>query len=498
VSGARRLAAQVAGSAGAQVWLAFLGIFTTPFILRGLGAAAYGIFALVSVVSAHLSNLELGFGHATVRYLARARAAGDRNGEQAILDTSLAVFLAGGIVAGSVLFAAATFLATSFFHVPAGLQPAAITAFRLGAVILFASFLGSFFSASLQALGRFDWLNGSRTVFGTAAALGAVATVARGGGLSAVFAVQTAVSLASCVVLGFAVVRLRRAGLRPRFDRGALREMAGFGFVLFLAGIAYQWMVNGPPVVLAARVSTAEIPSFSIPHMILQKLAMLVASASVVFFPFASAASADSDRARLSAVFRSHLRLTFLVMAPIATYLAVFARPLLSAWVSPDFARTAAPCLQVLAFAALVLALSGPPADVARALGRPRWVLVYTTSVAVLGVGLSLLLVSSYRAFGVALAVLLSLALATVPLLVVVARRLLDLGPAALAGALARPLLAVAAAGAAWLAAARALEGVLAVLVAGVVVTAAYAAGTAVWVLESRERASLRAALPIA
>ena len=106
MSGTRRLAAQVAGSAGAQVWLAFLGIFTTPFILRGLGAAAYGIFALVSVVSAHLSNLELGFGHATVRYLARARAAGDRSGEQAILDTSLAVFLAGGIVAGSVLFAA--------------------------------------------------------------------------------------------------------------------------------------------------------------------------------------------------------------------------------------------------------------------------------------------------------------------------------------------------------------------------------------------------------
>jgi O-antigen/teichoic acid export membrane protein len=498
VSGTRRLAAQVAGSAGAQVWLAFLGIFTTPFILRGLGAAAYGIFALVSVVSAHLSNLELGFGHATVRYLARARAAGDRPGEQAILDTSLAVFLAGGIVAGSVLFTAATFLATSFFHVPAGLQPAAITAFRLGAVILFASFLGSFFSASLQALGRFDWLNGSRTVFGTAAALGAVATVARGGGLSAVLVVQTAVSIASCVVLGFAVVRLRSTGLRPRFDRSALREMAGFGFVLFLAGIAYQWMVNGPPVVLAARVSTAEIPSFSIPHTILQKLAMLVASASVAFFPFASAASADPDRTRLAAVFRSHLRLTFLVMAPIATYLAVFARPLLSAWVSPEFARTAAPCLQVLAVAAVVLALSGPPADVARALGRPRWVLVYTTSVAVLGVGLSLLLVSSYRAFGVALAVLLSLALATFPLLVVVARRLLDLGPAALAGALARPLLAVALAGAAWLAAALVLEGVWAILVAGVVVTAAYAAGTAAWVLESRERASLRAALPIA
>jgi O-antigen/teichoic acid export membrane protein len=479
------------------VWLALLGIFTTPFVLRGLGAAAYGVFALVSVVSSHLSNLELGFGHATIRYLARARATGDRRAEQAVLDTSLAVFLAGGVVAGALLFAAAPYLVTSFFHVPAGVRPAALTAFRLGAVILFGSFLTSFFSAALQALGRFDWLNGSRTVFGTAASAGAVATVALGGGLAEVFAVQTAVSLVSCLVLGAAVVHLRGAGLRPRVERGTLKEMAAFGIVLFLAGIAYQWMVNGPPVVLAARVSTAEIPSFSIPHTILLKLAMLVASASVVFFPFASAASTDRDRTLLAAVFRSHLRLTLLVMGPIAVYLAVFARPLLSAWVSPEFARSAAPCLRVLALAALALSLSGPPADVARALGRPRWVLVYTTSVAVLGVGLSLLLVDSYRTFGVALAVFLSLALATGPLLVLVAGRLLGLGPSALARSLARPGAAVAAAAVAWLVLATAVHGVLAVLVAGAVVTAAYAAATAAWVLEGRERESLRALLPL-
>jgi O-antigen/teichoic acid export membrane protein len=497
VSVPRRLAAQVAGSAGVQVWLAFLGIFTTPFILRGLGSAAYGIFALVSVVSSHLSNLELGFGHATVRYLARARAAGDRAAEQAVLDTSLAVFLAGGTLAGLILLASASFLVTSFFHVPAALQAAAIVAFRLGAVILVCSFLTSFFSAALQAIGRFDWLNGSRGAFGTLAAVGSVTAVAAGGGLPAVFAVQTAVSLASCLVLGFAVVRLRGAGLSPRARRATLREMAAFGLVLFVAGLAYQWMVNGPPIVLAARVSTAELPAFSIPHTILQKLALLVASASAVFFPFASAASADADRTRLAAVFRSHLRLTLLVMGPIAAYLAAFASPLLTAWVSAEFARGAAPCLRLLVFAAVVLSLSGPPADVARALGRPRWVLVYTTAVAVLGVGLSLLLVSSQRAVGVALAVLLSLALGTLPLLLLVGRRLLGLTPAALGSALSGPLIAVAAAGALYLALAMVLRGVLAALAAGALVTALYAAGTAAWVLDPRERAGLRGALPI-
>jgi O-antigen/teichoic acid export membrane protein len=70
-----RLARQVAGSAGTNIWLTLLGLFTTPYLLRGLGSAGYGVFAMVSVVSVHLSNLELGFGQATERYLARARAA---------------------------------------------------------------------------------------------------------------------------------------------------------------------------------------------------------------------------------------------------------------------------------------------------------------------------------------------------------------------------------------------------------------------------------------
>src|SRR5262245_8717319 len=90
-----RLARQVAGSAVTNVWLMLVGLFTTPYLLLALGSAGYGVFVMVSLVSVHLSNLELGFGHATVRYLARARAADDSGRERLIVETSFAVFLAG-------------------------------------------------------------------------------------------------------------------------------------------------------------------------------------------------------------------------------------------------------------------------------------------------------------------------------------------------------------------------------------------------------------------
>jgi O-antigen/teichoic acid export membrane protein len=139
---------------------------------------------MVSLVSAHLSNLELGFGHATIRYLARARGAHDLAGERAVLNTSLVVFWVGGAIGGIAFVLAAPVLATRFFHIPPALQPEAIVVFRLGGAILTASFLSSFFGAALQGLGRFDWMNGSRLAFGTVAAVVAVSRRPAGPGVS--------------------------------------------------------------------------------------------------------------------------------------------------------------------------------------------------------------------------------------------------------------------------------------------------------------------------
>lgn len=493
-----RLLRQVAGSAGVNVWLALLGLLTTPYLLLRLGGAAYGVFAMVSLVSAHLSNLELGFGHATIRYLAKARGARDLAGERAVLNTSFVVFLAGGVTGGAVFVLAARFLATRFFQIPPELQPAALTAFRLGGAILAASFLASFFGAALQALGRFDWLNGSRLVFGSTAALVAVAAVAAGFGLQGVLLAQTVIALASALVLGWALRSTRGEPLRLRARIATLREMAAFGVVAFAAGIAYQWMINGPPVVLATQVPSAELPAFSVPHAVLQKLSLLIASASMAFFPFASAASALGDRSALAPVFLSHLRLTTLGMGPIAAYLAVFARPLLAAWVSADFADQAAPCLRLLAVAAFMLALSGPPADVARGFGHPLWVLVYTAGVAVLGLGASFVLVPAYRAPGAALALLLSVGLGTIPLLFAVAHHFLGMGPRVLVGALGRPLVALAGLLVAYRFGQLLAPGLLGALLTGFLATGVYSWLVVALVLDPRELGVLRRATALA
>ena len=103
----RQLASASLGKLGAvTVWLALLGVVTTPYLIHHLGASLYGIFALLTIMSAYLSNLELGFGHATVRFLARARALEDADEERVVLETSFAVFLAASAIASAAALAA--------------------------------------------------------------------------------------------------------------------------------------------------------------------------------------------------------------------------------------------------------------------------------------------------------------------------------------------------------------------------------------------------------
>lgn len=488
----QRLARQVAGSAGTNIWLALLGLVTTPYILSSLGSAAYGVFAMVGLVSVHLSNLELGFGQATVRYLARARAAGDPDDAQAILETSFAVFLVGGLTGAALLFAGAPHLVSSVFHIDDSLQPEALVAFRLGGFILGCSFVSSFFSSVLQASGRFDWLNGSRAVFGTAATVSAVVAIAAGKGIDTVFVAQAGVASLSALTLGVAVMRGRKGGVWPWIAPRALREMGAYAVLAFVGGLAYQWMVNGVPLVLAAHVDAAEIPEFSVPHMVLQKLTILIAAASLVFLPFASATATAVGRSRLKAVFESHLRLTILVMGPVTAYLAVFAPTLLGAWVSPEFALAAAPCLRLLVVTVLVLAISGPPADVARAFGHPGWVLAYTSSVAALGVGISVVTIPLRGPVGAAFALSVSVFVGTVPLVLVVAHRLLGLRALDVMWSLTGPSIAVALVTMLYVAGAIIGRGLIGALITGSLATTAYAAAGFLWVLKPREREALQ------
>jgi O-antigen/teichoic acid export membrane protein len=255
-------------------------------------------------------------------------------------------------------------------------------------------------------------------------------------------------------------------------------------------------MLQGPPLVLAGNATTSQVAAFAVPNLVLQQLVALATATSLGFFPFVSAVSATQDRAHLSDVYRANLRITLLLMAPIAAYLAIYGFPLLATWINRGFADEAIGPLRYLAVAGVALALSGAPADVARGLGRPGWVVGFTAGAGGLALGGSFAAVSRYGATGVAGALCGALVCATITFAFLVARRLLALPAATLLQALMRPLVAVTGCVALFALGHVAWSGFAGAVVAGPLALLAYLTATVALVLDDRERAALGRVVP--
>jgi O-antigen/teichoic acid export membrane protein len=490
---ARQLAGASLGLGVVTVWSALLGLVTTPYLIHHLGTSAYGVFALITIISTYLLNLEFGFGHATIRFLARARAEGDAAAETAVLGNSLAVFIPGAIIAFALVFFGAGFIVRHFAHGPAALHATFVDAIRLGGPIIALSFLSSFASSSLQALGRFEVVVRTRAVFGTLASVSAVAVAAAGSGLRGVLTAQLLVGVGLSLVLFRSLSRATTTPLRPRIERESFRAMARFGLLILVAGIASQTMLQGPPTVLAGYATTAQVAAFAVPNLVLQQLTGIVGATSLGFLPFASAASADPDRRHVTAIYLANLRMTLLVLAPVASFLAVFAHPLLATWIGARFATEASDPLRLLAGAVVVLGLSAPPADLARGFGRPALVSAYTIAATGATVGLAFALVPAHGATGAALALTAGLTVVTLPFLLAVARTVLGLSAATVARRLLGPALALAGAVGFYAAGLAISDGFLSAVITGALGTALYLALAFGFVLDDRERRVLRA-----
>ena len=72
----------------------------TPFLIRSLGQAQYGLYGLVNTVIVYFTVFDFGFGNAIIRYSAKYRALGDEesqkklNGIMLILYTAIGLFVA--------------------------------------------------------------------------------------------------------------------------------------------------------------------------------------------------------------------------------------------------------------------------------------------------------------------------------------------------------------------------------------------------------------------
>lgn len=330
------------------------GLVLSPYLIAKLGPEAYGVWVLSFALVENYGFLDLGFRSATVKYVAHYWATGEPARVNEVLNT---------VVAYSATVSTALFLAIlvgsrhldRFFKV----SPAYVHSFRTLVLLISLSWCLGFvfhnFTASLEAVQRFDLSNKASVIMTVYRVTGTFILLSMGRGL-----VEIGILVISAQMLGYSLYFLLfrhifpQLRLSPRYaSKATLKKMGSFGIHTFLVSIANMILTQSPALLIGHFLPAAFVGYFAAPNRLLQYTGEAVNGVGIITNTNAAELHAQGNSQPLPrlAIFTNRYCVTLFM--PIAIALWVFGAPIFQLWV-PSIARYSAPLLPILLLGYLI------------------------------------------------------------------------------------------------------------------------------------------------
>ena len=345
---------------------------TVPLVVRGLGPAGYGVYALVTAVVGYFAVMDINLTAGSVKYIAQHRASGDDDSIARTVTFGLATYAGIGLLGAVAMFLSAAWLVDTVFAVPPALHQEATATLRLAALAFLCGQLQSYLNSVPQSLMRYDISGRLEMVFGALLPLATVGVLALGHGLFEVILLRVVASALHALLLWRAIRRLLPAW-HWRWPAGAARaallRFSGWSCLARFAALSYA---HADKLIIGALVGVAGLAYFAVAATLANRVLGLSFRLSAVFFPAASALAARGELARLDRVYLKATRYVTYLNGAMLVLLAVFAHQILGFWMDATFARHGATILAVMALSQCVDSLTSLPSLVNDGMGHPR------------------------------------------------------------------------------------------------------------------------------
>lgn len=367
---------------------ALLAIATIPYIVATLGAANYGLLALVTSIVGYFALLDINVTAGATKYVAQYNAAGDTPRLNETLCFGLIVYASIGLVGMIAVWCTASLLVVGAFKIAADQQADALLALQIAGAGFAIGQVQAYLQSLPGALMRYDVSARVEAAFGTAVPLATVALLYAGYGLVALVWLRVGASL----LQGLLVWGMLRK-LLPLFawappGREIRHQLLSFSAYSFLSRLASLTYASADKLIIGARVGVAALTYYVVPTNLVNRVMSLVFRFSGVMFPHASALAASGRLAELRADYLLASRYLFFVNGAIALLLATLANPILSLWLNPGFAQAGSAVMVMMALAQWVDSLTNLPSLVNDGLGHPKVTGLFSLVRAALGLGL--------------------------------------------------------------------------------------------------------------
>ena len=332
-----------------------------PVLIRALGVEQFGILTIIWAVVSYFGLLDLGLGRAVTQQVATCMAGGDEERLRRIVGTSSALMLGLGVIAGLIMLATAGVLAR---ELTSASDPAVVTrAFWWMALAMPAVVLTSGYRGILEALGRFGLVNVIRLPMGIFTYAGPMLAVWLGYGDLATIAAVLCVGriLAFAVHASCAYQAMPRAARAAAYDSSLIAPLLSMGGWITVTNVVSPIMNYTDRFFLGIAMSASAVAYYATPQELVMRLGIIPSAITAVLFPIFAAQSIGALTGRLTGQMWRYTAVIFVMLVPFTAALVIFAEPLLSLWISREFAAQATVMLQIMAVAALFSGLAQVP-----------------------------------------------------------------------------------------------------------------------------------------
>lgn len=321
-----------------QVMPLGVSLFTTPFVIRMLGAESYGVLILVGLIPTYLGFADFGMGIASTKFGSEAYGIGSPQDEARIVRTAALIALSVSLPIAAVLFIFSGSI-IGLFNVPEHLQAEATLSFRVASITFVVNLLNNIFNTPQLARLRMDLNTLVTTGFRTLGIIALPIILYLGFGIVGAVSVLLAASLLTLAGHIFISDRLLHGLLGITIDRTMTRPLLNFGGALAISGIAAVALINAEKGILAATVSTSALAYYSVAFALAGMMTMFSSAMIQSLLPAFSQLQSDENREYLNSLYWRGICLNLIWLIPALVFLSIFAKPFFRLWAGEEFSR---------------------------------------------------------------------------------------------------------------------------------------------------------------
>lgn len=307
----------------------------TPFFLRLMGQAEYGLYALAISIIGYLHILDFGFGSAVTRYTIKFSEEGDTDKLLRLYSTLSVIY----IIIGTISLLACFFLncfAVDIFG--KSMTPDEIWKLRLMLLLCGFNLLFSFplqISASiLTAFERFVFKNGVKLII-TVLQPFVIILLMYGIGIKSVgvIVVVTVFNLLTYILYyGYCRKNLDFKVVFSKFDKSMVRFLVSFSFAMFLLIVFEQFQFNSGQFVLGIFQGSKIVAVWGISMVFVLNYRSLSTAITNVFTPTVLKNVYNKDDVALSSSINKITHWQIIVLFPVLFNYLLFGKQFLSIW----------------------------------------------------------------------------------------------------------------------------------------------------------------------